>query len=68
MKEKVALQVALKIEPGTRIDVISKPTDSFTIEKVSSFDKVTQYTSELYKADLSLEEKVSKTSKVFFLS
>ena len=47
-----------KIEPGTRIDVISKQTDSFTIDKVSSFDKVTQYTSELYKTDLSLEKKV----------
>ena len=46
-----------KIEPGTRIDVISKQTDSFTIDKVSSFDKVTQYTSELYKTDLRLEKK-----------
>ena len=54
-----------KIEPGTRIDVISKPTDSFTIEKVSSFDKVKQYTSELYKTDLSLEEKVQKLQKYF---
>ena len=54
-----------KIEPGTRIDVISKQTDSFTIDKVSSFDKVTQYTSELYKADLSLEEKVQKLQKYF---
>ena len=54
-----------KIEPGTRIDVISKQTDSFTIDKVSSFDKVTQYTSELYKTDLSLEEKVQKLQKYF---
>ena len=54
-----------KIEPGTRIDVISKQTDSFTIDKVSSFDKVKQYTSELYKTDLSLEEKVQKLQKYF---
>ena len=54
-----------KIEPGTRIDVISKQTDSFTIDKASSFDKVTQYTSELYKTDLSLEEKVQKLQKYF---
>ena len=49
----------------TKIDVISKQTDSFTIDKVSSFDKVTQYTSELYKTDLSLEEKVQKLQKYF---
>ena len=49
----------------TKIDVISKQTDSFTTDKVSSFDKVTQYTSELYKTDLSLEEKVQKLQKYF---
>lgn len=49
----------------TKIDVISKQTDSFTIDKESSFDKVTQYTSELYKTDLSLEEKVQKLQKYF---
>ena len=54
-----------KIERGTRIDVISKQTDNFTIDKVSSFDKVKQYTSELYKTDLSLEEKVQKLQKYF---
>ena len=54
-----------KIERGTRIDVISKQTDSFIIDKVSSFDKMKQYTSELYKTDLSLEEKVQKLQKYF---
>ena len=49
----------------TKIDVISKQTDSFTIDKVSSFDKVKQYTSELYKTDLSLEEKIQKLQKYF---
>jgi len=54
-----------KIERGTRIDVISKQTDSFIIDKVSSFDKMKQYTSELYKTDLSLEEKVQNLQKYF---